>query len=231
MIDEFQQIVSENVRLVLEQARSSKLSFIIAHQALGQLDRKGVDVRDTVSACTAFKQIFRASDPDTLRFVEAMSGEARFETLSWQQEVDENTDTESDAAFSPQAALQQTVVVNETIGSRLEKNTIMEISATPNTSLFSVTEGSAYTQFSAYMTPIISDYHISMKEYDERNKAPWPAPNQETVIVERPPTRRPSAVPPAGPTPNDSATPSSRLDDWETRLRGTDESTGSSESL
>ena len=82
VIDEFQQVVSENVRLVLEQSRASKLSFIIAHQALGQLDRKGIDVRDTVTACTAFKQIFRASDPDTIRLLETMSGEARFETLS-----------------------------------------------------------------------------------------------------------------------------------------------------
>jgi len=221
IIDEFQQIVSENVRLVLEQARSSKLSFIIAHQALGQLDRKGVDVRDTVSACTAFKQIFRVSDPETLRYVESMSGEAGFETLSWQQQVDPYADTNADAAFSPKDAHGGMVLVNETIGSRLEKNTIMDISASPNTSLFAVTEGSGYTQFSGYMTPIVSEYHISMKEYGKRNDAPWPAPSEETVVVEPPPSRRRTSGSPAPSIPNESA-PSAppSAETWEHRLRG-----------
>ena len=207
IIDEFQQVVSENVRLVLEQARSSKLSFIIAHQVLGQLDRKGIDIRDTVSACTAFKQIFRASDPDTIKHLEAMSGEAAYETLSWQQEIDLTTDVNGDDTFTPSQAAASVVMVQETTGTRLERNTIIDISATANTSLISVTEGSGYTQFSGYVTPIISDYHISMKEYKERNAAPWPEPTTETVIVERPPSylsdklRPPDSSDPNSPSP------------------------------
>ena len=93
------------------------------------------------------------------------------------------TDLEGDDTFSPKNAEEKTVVVQETVGSRLECNTIIDISATANTSLISVTEGSGYTQFSGYVTPIISDYHITMKQYDERNNAPWPGPTEETVLV------------------------------------------------
>ncbi|MEX2186049.1 MAG: hypothetical protein WD875_04610 [Pirellulales bacterium] len=62
VVDEFQQVVSESVRLVFEQARSSDVHFIVAHQNVEQLDRKGIDIRDTVSSCTAFKQYFRRAN-------------------------------------------------------------------------------------------------------------------------------------------------------------------------
>lgn len=205
VIDEFQQIVSESVRLVFEQARSSNVHFIVAHQNVDQLDRKGVDVRDTVSSCTAFKQFFRASDPKTIKLLEEMSGQARFEALSWSQQFYDD----HDESFDPEAAEFQTVGVTEEVGFRLERNTIMDTSAAPNTSFISVTEASHFTQFSGYVTPIISDYHIRLREYDRRSTTAWPVPNDETVVV--PAAAGPAdAVPPAADAPDDN---------WDERLR------------
>lgn len=187
VIDEFQQVVSENIPLVLEQARSSGLAFLIAHQSLQQLDKKAVDIRETVSACTAFKQFFRASDVRTIKQLEELSGEATYESLSWTQAIDPVLGVDHDRSFSPLAAEDGRVEVTETIGPRLERNTIIDISATANTSFIQVTEGSEFTQFSAYVTAIITDYHITERQYDNRNKATWPSPTDETVVVERPP--------------------------------------------
>ncbi len=186
VIDEFQQIVSENIPLVMEQARSSKLTFLIAHQSLDQLDRKAIDIRNTVSACTAFKQFFRASNPDTIKHLEAMAGEGVFELLTWDQSVDATLGIDHDQSFSPLVAKENVVTVTETIASRLERNTIIDVSATANTSFIMVTEGSEFTQFSGYVTPIVTDYHISPDQYEQRNSASWPAANEQTVIVERP---------------------------------------------
>jgi hypothetical protein len=47
-VDEFQRIVTENMRLFLEQARSMKLHFILANQTMGQLRGRGLDLVDTV---------------------------------------------------------------------------------------------------------------------------------------------------------------------------------------
>lgn len=183
VVDEFQQMVSENIRLVLEQARSSQLHFIVAHQHLDQLDRKGIDVRDTVTSCTAFKQFFRASDPRTIRWLEELSGQACYENLAWRQDFLAGTDPQDESRWSPQFAQEQTVTVQETIGYRLDRNLIMDISATPNTSFVQFTEGSGFTQFGGYVTPMISDYHISEREYERRGAASWPAADDTTVLV------------------------------------------------
>ncbi len=205
VVDEFQQIVSDSVRLVFEQARSSNVHFIVAHQNVEQLDRKGVDVRDTVSSCTAFKQFFRASDPKTIKLLEEMSGQGRFEALSWKQQFT----ADDDQSFTPDHAEFQLVGVNEEVGFRLERNTIMDISAAPNTSFISVTEASHFTQFSGYVTPIISDYHISLKEYDRRSSTAWPTASDETVLI-------PDAAGPASGPPLSSP---SADDDWDERIR------------
>jgi hypothetical protein len=207
VVDEFQQVVSESVRLVFEQARGSNLHFIVAHQNVEQLDRKGVDVRDTVSSCTAFKQFFRASDPKTIKLLEEMSGEGMFETLSWQQRVAPWQNTDCDETFTPYAAEEQLVNVSETTGFRLERNLIMDISAAPNTSFVNFTEGSYFTQFSSYVTPIISDYHIDIEEYGRRSRAAWPAATDATIVVSA--AASPAADPPRPPPGGD----------WDQRIR------------
>lgn len=181
VIDEFQQVVSESVQLVLEQARGNDVHFIIAHQNIEQLDRKGIDVRSTVSSCTAFKQFFRASDPLTIRQLEELSGEGMFESLTWRQSLPPTAGFDQDGGYSPMLAEDAIVQVMETPGYRLERNTIMDISALPNTSFVNFTEGSKFTQFSGYVTPIISDYHIDLQEYKQRNLAAWPMQDAETV--------------------------------------------------
>jgi hypothetical protein len=191
---------------VFEQARSSKVHFIVAHQNVEQLDRKGVDVRDTISSCTAFKQYFRASDPKTIKLLEEMSGEGMFESLTWTQNREPFMRYDDDQTFSPNAAAGGVLEVSETHAHRLERNTIMDISAAPNTSFVSFTEGSHFTQFGSYVTPIVSDYHISLREYDRRERAHWPAASDDTVIV-------PQVTAPAG-----AIAPPGAHDKWDDQI-------------
>lgn len=219
IIDEFQQVISESIQNVLEMARGNSVHFIVAHQNIGQLNRKGVDVRATVSSCTAVKQFFRASDLVTIKQLEELSGEGMFETLSWEQALPRNLGPDHDDAFSPHRALLGAVEVSETIGNRLERNTVIDVSAAPNTSFVSFTEGSHFTQFSGYVTPVISDYHISLTEYDERNDAAWPVGNDDTVVnppadAAQPQTRL--RAPGAQPSPSTEADDDSV---WDERVR------------
>lgn len=213
VIDEFQQVVSESVQLVLEQARGNNIHFIIAHQNIDQLDRQSIDIRSSVSSCTAFKQFFRASDPNTIRQLEELSGEGMFETLTWQQAVPP-LNADQDYAYSPALAREGSVQVAEASGYRLERNLIMDISAAPNTSFVSFTEGSHFTQFGSYVTPIISDYHISSREYERRQGAPWPSPTDETVT-------NPDIVEIASLTANKSQVEPTPQETWDDRFRRT----------
>jgi hypothetical protein len=58
------------------------------------------------------------------------------------------------------------------------------------------TEGSGYTQYSGYLTPIIHEYHIPEHEYAERTGRPWPEPSDATVV---PPPAAPSGAGPSAP--------------------------------
>lgn len=222
IIDEFQQVVSENVQLVLEQARASNLAFVVAHQAQGQLDRKGVDIRDSVTSCTAVKQYFRISDEETREELMDLSGEAMYESLSWTQKLKRWMSVDDDDAFSPEDADGDMVDVEESIGPRLDRNMLMDISAAPRTSIVHFTEGSGFTQFGGYATPIISDFHISPDEYERRSTAAWPPASSETITVARTSAQDPPPQPDPGPRPPDPPPPPPPQpdpdDDWGQRL-------------
>ncbi len=177
VVDEFQRIVSDSVEIVLQLARSMNISFIIAHQSTGQLKGSGIDVTSTVESCTAVKQIFRVSSPDEVRKVVEASGNALYHTAAWRQKIDPSSfDDDADDSFDIRTAEEGMVQVTEVAGPRLERNTVIELSADPQSSFVRFTSGSGYTQFSGYFVPITTPFHISEKNYDDRNIAEWPDP-------------------------------------------------------
>ena len=44
-------------------------------------------------------------------------------------------------------------------------------------------QSSGFTRFSGYVTPILSEYHISEDEYKARASTAWPELTAETVLV------------------------------------------------
>lgn len=187
ILDEFQRIISENVKIFLEQARSMKLHFILANQTAGQLESSGTDLTETVDSCTAFKQSFKATDLLSLKKLEDSSGEALYHSAGWTEAIDNGLREAADEEFNmehiPRGFFDAASVnVTESAGPRLERNTIIELSAKPMASFVRFTEGSGYTQFSGYYTPILSEYHISKSMFEARSESPWPGDSDETVI-------------------------------------------------
>lgn len=174
-IDEFQQIICDSVKLILEQARSRGLSLSLAHQTAGQLDRNGSDLAETVESCCAFKQVLKASDTKSAKRLVEGSGEAlyHFSSASYRVPPNGRADDAELAGFE----------ITESVGARLEKNTIIEVSADPMASFVRFTEGSGYTQFSGYWTTIVSQFHQSKKEFKQRSERAWPGETAETVPV------------------------------------------------
>ena len=102
--DEFQRLMSQNLEIFFEQARSMKLSFILANQDLSQLRGKGVDILNLVESCTAFKQVFTAPDKDTIEMLSRLSGEGLFLQAGWQEMVDRRIDDKRDDTFEMKQA-------------------------------------------------------------------------------------------------------------------------------
>ncbi|MFO0887927.1 MAG: TraM recognition domain-containing protein [Isosphaeraceae bacterium] len=182
-IDEFQRIVTENVRLFLEQARSMQLHFILANQTMGQLRRRGLDLVDTVESCTAYKHLFKATDLETLLRLEKASGEALYHENQWDLFAEDGFDTRADADYRDDDS--RDIQTREGQGPRLERNTLIELSAASWLSLVRFTEGSGYTQYSGYLTPIVHEFHITEDQFKARSQEPWPdADGRSTVLSE-----------------------------------------------
>ena len=187
-IDEFQRVISEAMTLFFEQARSKGLHFILANQALSQLNAKGVDITGVIDSCTGFKQSFRASDEANIKRIIENSGEAVYHDVSWSRIVRDAYDQQTPHLLSLAHALrwhsgETSVNVKEETGPRIERNTLIEASAMPLASFVHFTEGSGYTQYSGYWTTVLSEYHISKPLYDYFERQPLPPVDDRTVEV------------------------------------------------
>ena len=194
-VDEFQRAISENISLFFEQARGFKLHFILANQTPGQLDKQGVNLTDVVESCTAFKQSFRASDEKSMKRLIETSGEAIYHSMQWTQLLNDAFVESDDEALSFGTALAQNNAlaetpdgfaearVNESVGPRLEKNTVIETFARPLASFVRFSESSGYTQFSGYPTTVLSEYHITKTLLGHREEMTWPEVDESTVLV------------------------------------------------
>lgn len=192
-IDECQRVISESMTLFFEQARSKGLHFVLANQALSQLNSKGVDITGVIESCTGFKQSFRASDEANIKRIIENSGEAVYHDLSWSRIVRDAYDAETPHLISLGHALrwhsdETSVSVKESVGPRIDKNTLIEASALPLASFIHFTEGSGYTQYAGYWTTVLSEYHITKPLYDYFEQEPFPPVDDRTVEVagERP---------------------------------------------
>lgn len=181
-VDEFQRVTTQSVKLVLEQGRALGLSFIVVHQSSEQLAVTDRAMLQVVDECTAFKQVFRAQDEREVERLMDRSGMALYHTLRWQQEYDSRASRAEDW-FRPAAGREGIVLVAETAGPRLDRNTVSELSAAPLASFVSFAVNRGFTQYGGYVTPVLCEYHVTEDEYDKRTRADWPEDPGRTVLV------------------------------------------------
>ena len=175
-IDEFQQVIAANVALLLEQARSMKLSLVLAHQNVGQLKAdRSADLVDAVESCVGFEQAFKLAGVHEHERAMALSGEKLDYRVGWRDVVDHERRTMPDGSTVSTPRLLTEAQVSETRVPRLGMNDLIEISAAPFESLVRFSEGSGYTQYSGYWVPVVGEFHVTAAEYERRGEFGWPA--------------------------------------------------------
>ena len=189
-IDEMQQVLSEGIKLIFEQFRDMGGSIIGAHQTAGQLRRQGADLGDTVDSCSAVKQVFRASDLDSLERLTKMSGTQRVMEANWYQPFEPGSGDLADR-YAEQYANDGIVRVGQQKRERYDREALQALSARRLSSLVRFTFDSGYTQFSGKSIAISSPYHIHLHEYLNRRRQSWPtAPG--AFPIEQPEATQPS---------------------------------------
>lgn len=183
-VDEFQRIVSNNLEIFLQQARSMNIGVILANQTLGDLKTADTDLIPTVRANTRFRQIFAASDVVEQEDIIKTSGETAVFNRAFSQYVGQVLG--ASGTFS----------LTETLTPRLRVNDVLLATDHPQQSIVQIRRGQGYAQFGGFPFVMTSTFHISQDEYERRKRAPWPDRDGETL---RPTLATPTAAPQAPP--------------------------------
>lgn len=190
VIDEFQQIVSTDLAVVLQQARSYGVGVIMAHQTQSDLKLPEADMTQAVEENTHFKQIFSVNDLGHRQSLEKLSGEALYHIAAWKQGFEAYGDDilEPDVGLNPQDPCADDAPVNVTpqIGPRLRANDLIEMSARQNVSLVQFKRNVGYGQYDGHSFLIRTDYHIPRKTYMARMSAAWPNPQSAPGTIVAP---------------------------------------------
>ena len=175
-VDEFQEVISQNLAALFEQARSMGLSLIMSHQHTAQLrlDR-GSDLAEGIESAVGFEQMFRISGTREMKRVLDLSGQKQDYSRSWRQSA-----LDSLSHWNATSELE----VSEIRSPRLTPNDIIKISAAPFDSISKFSHGSGYTQYSGFFVPLVSEFHITPEQYDARLNAGWPALGPSAVTVQ-----------------------------------------------
>ncbi|MFN0135690.1 MAG: type IV secretion system DNA-binding domain-containing protein [Phycisphaerae bacterium] len=179
VIDEFQQLVSTDLAVVLQQARSYGVGVIMAHQTQSDLKLPEADMTQAVEENTHFKQIFSVNDLGHRQSLEKLSGEALYHLAAWKQGFEAYGDgvLEPDVGLNPVDPCAEDAPVNVTpqVGPRLRANDLIEMSARQNVSLVQFKRNVGYGQYDGHSFLIRTDYHIPRKTYLGRMSAAWPS--------------------------------------------------------
>jgi hypothetical protein len=188
-VDEFQQVCAENVKILLEMARSNGVHLVLSHQDISQLRTADYDITSTVESNTTFKLVFEASSLLALKQMEEYSGEDTVRTPSWTQAVPPGLDENDDSALSPERANPKrdfdppTVDVSERERPRLTRNEILSVSAHPLRGLVRSRSDCGLTQYGGQWTAIECEFPTTLAEYKARAETPWPSDHPSCVTV------------------------------------------------
>lgn len=171
VVDEFQRIVSKNVELFLQQARSQNISCILSNQSLSDLDSIDADLIPAVRTNTRLRQVFGAGNQTDIDDILNTAGETVYAVRRW------------DFVQGLFGWLLRGMGMAEQRGTRLTINDILLTTDAPGRSITCVRRGAGYAQFGGMPFIMDSVHHISEPAYQEVLKATWPPADERMVVA------------------------------------------------
>lgn len=165
IIDEFQRIAAENVRVILQQARSFGVSVILANQDPTDLKLPNVDLRSTVYTNTRVKQFFSVTDPREIDTLSKLSGEEP----DWLLQESETSDPSW-----PYAIVSRVTGRKQVLRPRFRSDDARLASDASNDSVLLVSRGRGFTQLQGIPQAITTPWPTSREVYMRRLSTPWP---------------------------------------------------------
>jgi len=83
---------------------------------------------------------------------------------------------------SPPFALRPSVQVSEMPGPRMERNDLIEMSATPGRAMFIPAQNAPLAEYDGYPIQIEIPFVHSRETFESLKSMPWPAPTPATIV-------------------------------------------------
>ncbi len=163
-IDEFQQVVSRDMRFALEQARSSNIGVILSNQSFSQLREKDNDFTPVIMDNTQVNMVFSVGDPTYSKMVSEMSGEAIFAVeyvrnlYQKASLVPRNLETERRWEVLPRYAM----------------NDLMHLGADEDLCLVRVVPNMGFCQYNGMPFRIEAEFPFTKRLFQKIEALPWP---------------------------------------------------------
>lgn len=171
VIDEFQRIVSNNLALFLQMARSMDIGVILSNQSLDDLETADANLIAAVRTNTRFRQVFAAGNRSDILDIRDTAGESTIGLRSW----DLLPGLFSDGGVDKMS-------IRETPVSRLMLNDILLATDAFGRNIVSVRRGAGYAQFGGMPFIMDSIHHISPEVFKARREEAWPAAHPGTIV-------------------------------------------------
>ncbi|MEO8271081.1 MAG: TraM recognition domain-containing protein, partial [Aureliella sp.] len=158
VIDEFQRMISDNLDIVFQQARSLNIGMMIANQSMGDLRNAGPVLLSAIEGNCAIRQWLSVNTADDIEHLTKLFGSYK--------KVHEKV-TESPRGRSVSRELK-----NEP---RITTNNLQQISDDPFLSVVQIDgERHGFARYRGVPFVLRNSFHISDQEYRERLKFQWP---------------------------------------------------------
>ena len=168
VIDEFQHILGTAVEEAAEQSRSAGCTLVMSNQSASQLARHGLDVLSTVESNTALQLWYRTGDQAGIDQLQKFGGKT--------------TDLLRTVTYDPYGE-EKSYSYTEHLLNRLEANDILASGSRQDSFIARVSVNHGYCHYNGLPFEVLDSFHVSKEEYQRRVNMPWPAPNDETLIV------------------------------------------------
>lgn len=200
VIDEFQELVSTEIRKFFDQARNKQIAIIAANQSDAQLDAVDRTLRRAIADNVGLRIDFSANDLQSRRDLVDLSGEIYYTEESYGE-----TEGMPINGLSGPPSISRSHNVSRRIGPRLRDNDIAAISANEGQCVVWEKQNRGQGQFDGLPDPVEAYFHISKSEFEQRSQAHWPREIEHPGAFTPPfKSRAQEQEPPAVSTPKES---------------------------
>lgn len=186
-IDEFQRIIAENFKLILQQARSMHIPMILSNQTPTDLRDGTTDYFPTIQGNTRFWQSFAAGDLFHQDMLIKCSGETLRNMLSGY-------------VGAPPAWM----TASEIIRPLLSKNHILEMTDDDWANVVHIKRGAGYSRYLGYPLLNRSTYSMLARDYQELSRMAWPDGNSYTITMAKNTTKPADTADPNNEEPDEN---------------------------